>query len=515
MDFKTAFSGITKTDRGAITFQTSNSHILDFFSNVCRPFPDNIEERMDTLLYACFKENPLLALKCGFAKRDIRGNGGAGERKVFEIFFRWLYRNYPNTALHNLKWIPHFGYWKDLHSHLEGMSDRISSLYAIQLQKDLDLEGGEGSLSLCSKWCPSVNGSVQRKWGLCKEIAVKMGFSKSTWSRDMRVNVLTPLRKRLEIVESKMCANRWSDISYSKVPSIAMNIYRKAFQVHDPDGFETWQELVKDGKETVNASVLMPHQLVKNYCPQESLCIHSLTYTDVDKTTELQWSSLIDAGRAYMDDLKRNGGVTDGNFMMLALPDLSGSMVGTPMMVSLGLSIYISKVCPEPFRDMMISFSEKPTVINLEGKDTLLECLQECSKSENIGYNTNLQATFDLILKQCVKNSVPQSKMVKKIVAVSDMQFDDAVVGGISMSNLNAISLKYKQAGYEMPQIVFWNVQCKNESPAKKDERGIAMIAGWSKNIMTTIMKGEIPDPQSIMMDVLTSPRYDCLEWVK
>jgi hypothetical protein len=309
-----------------------------------------------------------------------------------------------------------------------------------------------------------------------------------------------------------MCSDDWDEITYSKVPSLAMNIYRKAFQTHDPDGFEEWQDRVKEGTDTINAGVLMPHQLVKNYCPDQY--ISSLLHTSIkeDTTTELQWASVVEAGRQYVKSLQ-NDLESKEDFMILGIPDFSGSMTGIPMMVSAGLCIYLAKICPEPFRDIMISFSKRPSFINLEGKESLLDCLKECARSEYMGYNTDLQATIKLIIDRCVQNKVPRNKMVKKLVIVSDMQFDQAIVGNVSVNNMDAMKVQFINAGYQMPDIVFWNVQCKDDSPAKSDERGVAMICGWSKNILNTIMKGQIADPMSIMNDVLESGRYDKLTW--
>ena len=43
--------------------------------------------------------------------------------------------------------------------------------------------------------------------------------------------------------------------------------------------------------------------------------------------------------------------------------------------------------------------------------------------------NTDLQATFKLILDQAVKHNVPVSEMPTKVLILSDMEFDSAISG--------------------------------------------------------------------------------------
>jgi hypothetical protein len=519
MNFRDAFNGASETipdaftANGAETYSTSGSAILDFFSNVCRPLPSDFDATFPTLLEKCVQEDSLKMLKCAFAKRDIRGDGGAGERDIFYRFYRWLYTKYPKTALVNLSNIPFFGYWKDLHAlYNTPMAKEAAYEYARQLTQDLtNLNSSNPSdkykISLAAKWCPSPQSGQQKGCKAAFRIAMALGLDKRKWAAELRKKYLSPLRAHLKVVESDMCAQRWDEIEYSKVPSLAMKIYRKAFERHDPSGFKTYLERVAKGESKINAQVLMPHQLVEAYLPKKYLT-YEITR---DETIEMQWAALVEAGRKYAKTIKN-----PEDMMMMAVPDFSCSMAGTPIMVALGLGLYIAKVCPTPFRDFMISFSDKPCFIDLTGKESLSDMLKYCFKLKHIGYNTNIQATMDLIVRRCVENKIPQEKMVRKLILISDMQFDKASnLYGCPTTNFNAIKAKFQAAGYQMPQIIFWNVQGKDkESLVKKNENGVAMISGWSKDFLKILMNGDIPDPFTLMNNVLSNPRYDVLQWV-
>ena len=122
------------------------------------------------------------------------------------------------------------------------------------------------------------------------------------------------------------------------------------------------------------------------------------------------------------------------------------------------------------------------------------------------GYSTNLEATFDLILDTAVRESLPESEMPTKLLIISDMEFDSAADG---QTNLDSIRLKYSNAGYKMPEIVFWNVNGRlGNSPAQVRDKGIGLVSGFSPAILKSILKGEIYSPRQLMMDTVMTDRY-------
>lgn len=136
----------------------------------------------------------------------------------------------------------------------------------------------------------------------------------------------------------------------------------------------------------------------------------------------------------------------------------------------------------------------------------------------NLVSNTNIEATFDLLLETAINNHCAQSDLPKSIVVISDMEFDQArcLYGWGNWERLSSkktlmenISAKWKAHGYQMPNLVFWNVQARQDNIPMKAEDGISFVSGFSPTLFEQIMSGKTG--YDLMMDKLDSERYACI----
>ncbi len=128
------------------------------------------------------------------------------------------------------------------------------------------------------------------------------------------------------------------------------------------------------------------------------------------------------------------------------------------------------------------------------------------------GCNTNLHAVFvHLLLPLAVKHRMGREEMVKRLFVFSDMQFDaedDAGrdVGGWE-TNHDAIVGAYAEAGYDVPEIVYWNLAGELETvPVEAERKGIALMSGFSPAMMKVFMgedgeEEEVLDDDTVMVD--------------
>ena len=73
------------------------------------------------------------------------------------------------------------------------------------------------------------------------------------------------------------------------------------------------------------------------------------------------------------------------------------------------------------------------------------------------------------------------------------------------------IKHRYSQAGYEMPKIIFWNIQSRHSGnfPVQITDNGTALVSGFSPAILKSLLSGEDMTPVAIMNKTVYSERYE------
>ena len=119
--------------------------------------------------------------------------------------------------------------------------------------------------------------------------------------------------------------------------------------------------------------------------------------------------------------------------------------------------------------------------------------------------------------------------MPKSILIVSDLEYDAMRSGNIWSYDYDydheaiaqedevlfeCIAEKYEKAGYELPKLIFWNVNSRtNTIPITQNENGVVLLSGFSKNLMSMVMSNEL-DPYKALVTELMVPRYDVIETI-
>ena len=463
----------TLTENAALTLKSTESKVLDLFSiggALRTRTPKEIEQKVSQAL----GEDKLKAIKCLFYLRDIRG--GQGERRTFREGLKILSNYYPEETKKILKLIPEYGRWDDLF-YLDNVE--IDIIIKEQLEKDIESD----KPSLLAKWLPSENSSSVKTKALAKKVRKYLGYSSKKYRK-----VLTDLRNKIKIIETKMSSNKWNDIDYSKVTSKASMIYKKAFEKHDEEGYTKYLEAVEEGKEKINTKTLFPYEIIRQ------------ARRENNKTLDLLWKNLPD--------------YTNNDEKAIVVADVSGSMQGTPMDVSVSLAMYFAERNKGIFQNKFITFSERPELQEIYGS-TLNQKIRNLENA-HWDMNTNIQAVFDLLLNTAVKGSVKEIDMPKTIYIISDMEFDNATSSGYyeeDKTNFEVIKEKYSEAGYEMPTLVFWNVDSRQDNvPVDQNEKGVVLVSGCSPTIFKMAIKKTTP--YEFMLEVLNSERYKKIEEV-
>ncbi|KFK25558.1 hypothetical protein AALP_AA8G130400 [Arabis alpina] len=423
------------------------------------------------------------------------------------------------------------------------LHERVSDLFSDYLRKDIEfLTCGEtNKISLAAKWCPSLDSSFDKATLICESIAKKLfpresnpdyeGIEEAHYCyrvRDrLRKQVLVPLRKTLQLPEVYMGASDWESLPYNRVASVAMKSYKEIFLKHDEERFQKYLDDAKAGKTTIAAGAVLPHEIIGD-----------LNGGDGGQVAELQWKRMV-------DDMREKGSLTN----CIAISDVSGSMAGTPMEVAVALGLLVSELSEDPWRGKLITFSANPEMHLVEGDD--LKTKTEFVRRMDWGMNTDFQKVFDLILRVAVEVKLKPEEMIKRVFVFSDMEFDQASGSGSGSgsrgpprfhqqyrrgyyngsdseteseeeykaesgweTNYETIVRKFKEKGYgeSVPEIVFWNLRASKSTPVTSNQKGVALVSGFSKNLIKMFLDndGEI-DPMTIMEAAISKEEYQKL----
>ncbi len=456
----------TTTTNGAGAHQHTENPLVDLFFKIGAS-RNNLEGIRNDFKIAC-KSDKLKAIAILLWARDIRHNG-AGERQVFRTLLTDLLSTRNSFGVKVVSLIPEIGRFDDF-------KVAYGTYYENQAAKIWSSAIKEKNV-LAAKWADRKDRVLQRYLGLNEA-----GLRKK----------LASIRKDF-IPEAKMCAKAWDTIDYDKLPSVAGMRYAKAFGRNDSIRYGAF---IASNETTVNASASFPHDVYRMY-----------RYGDQKEAASKYWEAL--------PDLLLEGSI-------LPVADVSGSMMCTAsgkitcMDVSISLGVYLSQRCKGPFQDTLITFSERPTLVSLPKTKDIGQLFSFVERMD-WGGTTNIESTYTLVLDRAVKMNATQDQMPKFILILSDMQFNTC--NGSTVYNYSTrqyenrkspetiyenMRKKFKAAGYELPKIIFWNLNAGyGNTPVTAEENGTGLVSGFSPNVLKAVLSAKEVTPVSIMEEAI------------
>lgn len=453
--------------KGGRYYATTYSANLDIFCGISRFNPtDEIVSKFKCAI----DENNELALANLLYILDIRG--GKGERELFKVMFRYLCNNEKELALKILPFISEYGRWDYV---LEGLNTLIDKEVVNLIKTQLEIDKSSKNPSLLAKWLPSV-----KNHNKINDTAIilrkKLGLKEEEYRK-----LVTSIRRKLKLVETNLTNKEYQSIEFDKVPTKAMLKYRNCFYGKCPKEYLEYLNSVKKGTKKINTKGLFAYEIVRN--------ILYGTYSNEDELYDVMWNNQKD----ILDKCNKN---------ILVMADTSGSMEypsNTPLANSIGLAIYVAERNTGIFKNHFITFSSKPVLQEIKGETITdkvknIKCIVE---------NTNIDKAFKLLLETASNNNISQEEMPEFIVIISDMEFDQGVYSKDG-TNFSGWKKAFETKGYKLPKVIFWNVACDTYGvPVTKFEQDVAMISGFSTNVLENLFDIESYDPVKVMLKTL------------
>ena len=486
---------------------------------------------------------------------------GKGECQLTYMMIHSWYEYYPELAFYALKCLVKlgedgvhpYGSWKDLkyfcHYCLEQedvMVDHPLIQTAIgiinnQLRVDASTPVGQ-SISLVAKWVPreksnkfggklyaalaghyfvryimSSNNADEYKRKESQAAAILK--SKSDYRK-----LIAGLNKRIDTLQIKQCGKTWADIDFNKVTSVSLSKQKRAFlnisktgESRNPDD-EDRNKCAEHFKEHVQKAVRGETEMKGKRVGMNDftkMALEELSYSRRhNKQTEYD---LLNS--QWRDNSQQTSQL--GNF--IAMVDVSNSMEGEPLNAAIALGIRIAE--KSKLGKRVMTFSEVPKWVNLEGNDDFVSMVSEIKKAE-WGMNTNFGAALQLILDAIVAANIsPVEVQDMVLVILSDMQMDAAEQRKGRTTLFDEIKQKYVDAGnalfgepYKAPHILFWNLKSTSGFPSISNNKNASMVSGFSPAFLNLFCeKGldslQSTSPWTLLESSLSNSRYSTMEF--
>ena len=543
-------SNVALTENLDKAYSTSGSKCLDFFTRITRSA--TISDYV-TAFFAAWVEDKETACKILLNLRDIRN--GKGEKMIPCVLFVVLKLSLDETTYTDmLKELIKIGCWKDLLRILDiytrystplRMNKRRQTylvpteirLYTDQLRTDINILNQTNTptnaatntpihlatntpihpaISLCGKWAPSEHTHYDHHpLHFAQKIASGMNLS----AKDYR-QTLSRLREHLHILERYMSTQRFNEIDFSHIPAAAMMKMNRAFN-RDTNAANTESEPrrllhlsyaaylanLSKGQTKVNIKGIQPHELVRTYLSTANSDITNQTeLIELNELVEAQWDTLKAA-------VKKTGSFDN----VIAVVDVSSSMNGQPMLVSIALGILVAELTQGIWGGKMITFSEEPEWHVLTGSS--LKEKVACLTKMKWGTSTNMRSVFTMILNDAVTHSLSADQMIKTLFIFTDMQFNCSTTNSGSamatsaagcsetewMSTFEWAKSLYTAAGYRLPDIICWNLRTSDTKtlPFTRSDQGFATLSGFSSELFSYVLLNQELTPCSLMNHVL------------
>lgn len=429
-----------------------------------------------------------------------------GERKFFRVCLKWLATHDTDAVVRNLSTIVNdgFGRWDDLFVLFDTPAES-AMMRLIQKQLIEDIKAYKvknGAVSLCAKWMPSINASSHDTVNMAQRFIKEFDVTPAVYRK-----TLSGLRERLHVVERLMSQNRWNEIDFSHLPSRAGLLYRNAFKRRDLIA-EKYKEFAHSD-EKVNAGTLYPYDVVA-----AAKKVMGSDYYYSNKRVALDDTERLMVNK-YWDNLNDyfKGGISN----MMVVADTSGSMTSgsgsiAPIDVAVSLALYAAERAKGPFANHYISFSRYAKLVQTTGVDF-------CDKVNriiraNLCENTNLESVFDLVLDTAMGYRVRPEDIPSTLVIVSDMEVDSCSdMCGNKQVFMEKLRNKWQRicgGKYKFPNLVYWNVDARNNTFLDDPKSGVTFVSGASPILFEQVLKGL--SGVQLMLNKLNSDRYKSIQ---
>jgi hypothetical protein len=463
---------------------------------------------------------------------------GKGEYSLAYMLLSVWYKHHPSLARFAFECFvvgpAHpYGSWKDIKGMIKYMEQKRTGqdliVYAIKLLNSQLKEDATADIpSLAAKWTPREKSSHSKLFVklaldyypeyLNSALSSEMLKRAETKAKMDYRKLISTLNRKLDTVQIKQCANTWSEIEPCKQTSITMHKQKRAFLNKTKKGeqrslledrivcaakFEDFALKAEKGEVEIKGKRIGLNDFTK-----EAL---SLITNRQQESSEAQ---ILNA--QWVNNSQQTGKLGK----MVAMVDVSGSMLGDPLHAAIALGLRIAE--KSLLGKRVLTFSATPMWVNLDGCDNFVSMVNLVEHA-HWGMNTNFYKALDMILDAIIQNNLKPEDVEDMVLTIlSDMQIDQADSSYGSMMDM--IQQKYAEAGmrlhkkpFKAPHILFWNLRSTSGFPALSLQKNASMMSGFSAALLNLFCEEGLEalqscTPWSMFLKGVNLERYQILE---
>ena len=527
----------------------TNKYILQQLSNMLHQILSSLKYKIDTgsMVEKEIARGQLSILyKMIGHTRDIIN--GKGEYTLSYMMVHTWYKFYPELALFALKCfftldnkhLHQYGSWKDFkyfcdyckengHNIDSQLIKYSISLINEQIKKDYsNLDSNLNDISLAAKWAPREKSSFSWLYeALSTQYFSEILATANTEDRQRKAilkcktkyrKILSALNRKIDTTQIKQCEKVWQTIDFNNVTSVTLLKQKKAFLNIKKNGEVRY---LNDNDRIICAENFNSHiqKAVRGDIEMKGKRIGMGDFTK--QAIELLYRGNQNEKDLLNSQWRDNSSQNKALGKMIAMVDVSGSMDGDPMNVAIALGICIAE--KSLLGKRIMTFSSKPTWVNLEQYDNFISQVEVIKKAE-WGFNTNFYAALDLILSAIIESKMsPEDVQDLVLVILSDMQMDDGdssnkqTLYEIMKAKYEMVGIRVNGKPYKPPHILFWNLRSTIGFPTLSTQPNTSMISGYNPLILNSFYNEgltalEACTPWSILVKSLENERYKIME---
>jgi hypothetical protein len=475
----------------------------------------------------------------GFTRDIIDGKGEY--TLAFMLLDVW-YNHFPELskfALRHFVFSPEnspkihpFGSWKDikyLFSYFINYKTKFLTTGLIDYGLELIIEQLKLDIisfnpSLLAKWIPrekSKFGKLFTKLA-CKYFKEFIKDAKNEKSKQLAFKkckmefrkIISSLNKKLDTVQIKQCALNWSQIVPSKLTSITLVNQKCAFLKIIEEN-EDRIACAKNFKESLDNNDKLNGKFVSlNKFVSEAIKL-------IKRNNKESYEAII-LNNQWIDNSNQTLNIE--NFICMV--DLSNNYDINSRNESIALGIRIAQ--KSYFKKRLLTFSAKPTWINLEDCNTFVNMVDKVISNSNFDMNANFSDALKMIIDAIIIQQLTHYQVENLvIVLISDMQVDQLektipLKNYIDEQFLDA-GLKLWHKPFNSPHIIFWNIRSTSGFPSLSIYNNCSMISGNNPNILNNFSKSKkykkndkdvfnLVTPWNNFIKLMKNKRYDILD---